>query len=204
MTMRDVVLPTYCFICLAATCAFLIQARAQETNGSAVSAKSVGVARKCSANPVLTQNAKKTPKSKGAPLPEAAPSCLEVKGEAIEVQEFLQGLGREQGWHIGDNHASEGVWTYVRYFGPSELDNYASTSDLKGSVKFSSGRAAVNVRTSELADGYVRVQITAHFLGEGKSTDALGQPATQWPLNSTGLLEAELITALKTTYRPLE
>jgi hypothetical protein len=134
---------------LAAACALLIQVRAQETTKHASITKSAVMTRECSANPVLASNAKKPPKSRTARPSEPAPSCLEVKGETIEVQEFLQALGREQQWRIGENHASEGAWSYLRYFDASELNSYAHTSDVKDSVKLTSGRAAVNVRTSE-------------------------------------------------------
>jgi hypothetical protein len=131
--------------------------------------------------------------------------CLEVKGQAIEVQEFLQRMGREQSWNMGESRASEDSWSYVRYFDAGELAKYADTSTLADAVKFSNGKAAVTVRTTDIEQGYVRVQITAHFQGDGRSTDkVLGQPATQWPLTSKGALETELSTALQIKYRPLE
>lgn len=162
-----------------------------------------GVVRTCSANPGLTSKDKRAAKSKH-PLPaEPAPVCREVAGDAVELQEFLQGQGRTQGWHTGENHASEDSWTYVRYFDADELDKYADTAALAGAVKFSAGKAAVIVRTTDIGGGFVRGQITARFQGEGKSTDALGQPATQWPLASSGLLENELIEAIEKNYHPL-
>jgi hypothetical protein len=52
-------------------------------------------------------------------------------------------------------------------------------------VEFTGGRVAVPLRTQELNEGSVRVQISAHFRGNGKPTDKFsGQPATMWPLNS--------------------
>jgi hypothetical protein len=57
------------------------------------------------------------------------------------------------------------------------------------------------VRTQEVGDGYVRVQIMTHFQGNGKSTDKLsGQQGTVWPLNSKGTLEEELMGALKARF----
>jgi len=51
----------------------------------------------------------------------------------------------------------------------------------------------------------VRVQISVHFQGEGKSTDpAWKQPSTVWPLNSKGIFEKELVTALQARYKPLD
>jgi hypothetical protein len=54
------------------------------------------------------------------------------------------------------------------------------------------------LRTQELNEGYVRVQISTHFQGNGKpSYKFSGQPATMWPLNSKGILEQELIARCK-------
>ena len=106
---------------------------------------------------------------------------------------------------MAESRASEDSWSYVRYFDADELDTYADTASLAGSVKFSNGKAAVIVRTTEIGGGFLRVQIAAHFQGEGKSTDAvLGQPATQWPLASKGVLEKELFTAIEKNYHPLQ
>jgi hypothetical protein len=167
----------------------------------------VGATRPCSANPVLASNStkKKTHKLKHPPAPEPAPTCLEVKGQAIEVQEFLQNAARERTWRIGENLASEDTWSFVRYLSAEELEQFADTKVLLEEVDFTNGKVAVLLRTTDLPDGYVRVQITSHFQGEGKSTDKITpQPATLWPLNSKGVLEKEMVNALQTGYKPLE
>jgi hypothetical protein len=155
---------------------------------------------------MLAPSAKKSAKTKHPLPPETPPTCLEVRGEAIEVQEFLQKLGRDNSWRIGESRAAEDSLSYVRYFNAEELEKYANTAVTPDNgVKFESGRAAVNVRTTELGAGYVRVQILVHFLGEAAANPAaMGQPSTQWPLASNGMLEKELTTALQTKYRPLE
>jgi len=167
---------------------------------------STGFTRACSANLVLAPTAKKQGEHKPKhPLPpEPVPVCVEVKGEAIEVQEFLQAIAREQGWRIGENRESEDTWSFVRYFGADELDTYADTRVLLERVKFTSGKAAVTVRTTDIGEGYVRVQISSQFQGDGKSTDKIsGQPGTVWPLNSRGVLEQNLLGALQSHYKPM-
>jgi hypothetical protein len=162
--------------------------------------------RPCSANPVLAPSNKgKHAQKTKHPLPvEPAPACLEVKGGGIEVQEFLQNTAREQQWRVGENHASEDTWTFVRYFNPDELSKYADTSVLNEPVKFTSGKAAVLVRTSDIENGYVRVQVTAHFQGNGRSTDKVwAQPGDVWPLNSKGALEQEILKPLQTEYKSI-
>jgi hypothetical protein len=164
--------------------------------------------RNCGANPVLasTANKKKPAHKPKIPLAtEPVPTCIEAKGHAIEIQEFLQNMAREQAWRIGENRASEDTWSYVRYLNAEELERFADTKVLIEPVEFVNGKAAVIVRTTDLGDGYVRVQISAHFQGEGRSTDKISpQPATLWPLNSKGVLEQDLVKALQSGYKPLE
>jgi hypothetical protein len=147
---------------------------------------------------------KHAPKTKQRLPPEPAPACLELKGGGIEVQEFLQNTAREQQWRVGENRASEDTWTFVRYFNSDELSKYADTNVLNEAVKFTSGKAAVLVRTSDIENGYVRVQVTAHFQGNGKSTDKVwAQPGEVWPLNSKGALEQEILKPLQTDYKSI-
>ena len=179
---------------------------AQQPAASPTPPESKGFTRTCTANPVLTLVSKKKGEHKPKhPLPpEVPPVCIEVRGEAIEVQEFLQSTAREQAWRIGENRASDDTWSFVRYFSVDELETYADTKVLLETVQFTSGKAAVTVRTTDIGEGYVRVQISTHFQGDGKSADKFsGQPATVWPLNSKGTLEHEMTAALQASYRPL-
>jgi len=139
------------------------------------------------------------------PLPaSAAPACIEVKGEGLEIQEFLQKTAREQSWQIGENRVSDDTWFFVRYLDPDELEKYADTKVLIEPVQFSSGKAAVTLRTTGIGEGFVRVQIMVQVQGEGKSSDkVLRQPGSVWTLNSKGTLEKELVAALQARYKPL-
>ena len=181
---------------------------AQTHSTTALQSNVSASARDCSENPVLanTNNKKKlTHKPKSPSVSEPAPTCTEAKGQSIEIQEFLQNVAREQAWHIGGNRASEDTWSYVRYLNAEELEKFADTKVLIEPVEFTNGKAAVVVRTTDLGDGYARVQISAHFQGEGRSTDKVSpQPATLWPLNSKGVLEQDLVKALQSAYKPLE
>jgi hypothetical protein len=167
---------------------------------SATGSESQTSTRACSANPVLEPTAKKKAarKPKHPLATEVAPVCIEVKGEPIEVQEFLQAFARDQEWRSGEHHASEDTWSFVRYLNVEELGKYADTKVLIESVKFSSGKAAVVVRTSDAGGGYVRVQVTARFQGEGQSEDkVMAQPGSIWTLASRGVFEEEFVGALK-------
>jgi len=193
-----------CFL-LAAACfpAHLCEAQGQ----TPAAATGETATRACSANPVLAYapSKKNAKKLKHPPPPEPAPTCIEVKGEPLSIQEFLQNLAREQSWKIGENQASEDMWSFVRYFNPDELDTFADTQVTIEPVKFTGGKAAATVRTTDIGGGYVRVQISVRIQGEGKSTDpSWKQPMTVWPLNSKGVFEKELVSALQSRYKPLE
>lgn len=166
-----------------------------------------GNSRSCSANPVLDPvvKSKHAKKSKHPPPPEPLPSCLELKGDPIEIQEFLQSVVRELQWRTGENRASEDTWAFVRYLSDEELAKYGDTKVLVEPVDFTGGKAAVLIRTTELPDGYSRVQITLHLQGDGKSTDKIwAQPGNVWNLRSKGVLEKELTDALQTRYKHAE
>ncbi len=186
---------------------FLCGAPTDAQEGAPTASPSTAITRPCSANPVLAyQPSKKNAKKlKHPPAPEPAPTCIEVKGDTLGIQEFLQNLVREKQWRIGENQASEDMWSFVRYFNPDELSAYADTKVSIESVKFTAGKAATIVRTTDLGGDFVRVQISTHFQGEGKSADPTWkQPASVWPLNSRGVFEQELVDALKSQYKPLD
>ncbi len=65
----------------------------------------------------LEGNSKSKPQKKSKHLlaTEPLPAWVELKGEPIEVQEFLQSVVREFQWRVGENHASEDTWSFVRY-----------------------------------------------------------------------------------------
>lgn len=163
--------------------------------------------RTCTANPVLSSGGKKKNASRSKhPLPpEPLPACIEIKGEALEIQETLQAAIRDLKWRVYENHASEDSWTFVRSLNVEELERYADTKVLLEPVEFEYGKAALLVRTTDLGQGFVRVQISAQIQGQGKSSDAVvKQPATSWPLRSKGSLEQELIALLQSRYRHVE
>jgi hypothetical protein len=165
------------------------------------------VTRACSANPVLGPGLKNKPphKPKHPLLPDPPPACLEVKGEALEIQESLQAAVRDLKWRVHENHASEDSWTFVRYLSVEDLEKCADTKVLLEPVEFEGGKAAVVVRTADIGEGFIRVQISAQIQGDGKSVDAVvKQPASSWPLRSKGTLEQELIAALQNRYKHVE
>jgi hypothetical protein len=196
VTFRWVVFP----VSFAFTVALFAAVPSSHPQATAAGSEAQNATRACAANPVLEPTGKKKAAHKPKhPLPpEVAPVCIEVKGEPIEVQEFLQAFARDQEWRSGEHHASEDTWSFVRYLNFEELEKYADTKVLIESVKFSSGKAAVVVRTSDAGGGYVRVQITARFQGEGQSEDkVMAQPGSIWTLMSRGVFEQELVGALK-------
>jgi hypothetical protein len=94
------------------------------------------------------------------------------------VQEFLQSVVREFQWRVGENHASEDTWSFVRYLNDEDLEKYADTKVLLEPVEFTGGKVAVLLRTQELSEGYIRMQIRTHFQGNAKPTSF---PASRQP-----------------------
>lgn len=92
--------------------------------------------------------------------------------------------------------------SFVLYLTDEDLEKYAASKVPLEPVEFTGGKVAVPLRTQELNEGYVRMQISTHLQGNGKPTNAFsGQPATMWPLNSKGIREQELSGALKTRFK---
>jgi hypothetical protein len=56
--------------------------------------------------------------------PEPLPACVELKGEPIEVQEFLPSLVHEIPWRVGESQASESTWSFMRYLNDEDLEKY--------------------------------------------------------------------------------
>jgi hypothetical protein len=137
-------------------CFFLVQffARQPATEVS-TQVTSTANSRPCSANPVLapSSKSKSAKKSKHPLLADPLPSCIEVKGQPIEIQEFLQSDVRELQWHIGENPASEDTWRFVRYLNEEELAKCGGTKVLVEPAQFTGGKAAVLIRTTDLNDG---------------------------------------------------
>ena len=61
----------------------------------------------------------------------------------------------------------------------------------------------VYLRTSELADGYTRVVVTARFDGYGEPEDKFAPKRESWALPSNGVLESSLTTALSKRYETI-
>jgi hypothetical protein len=156
--------------------------------------------RPCSSNTSLppdSKAARESPKNKSAEAPARPSACLEVKGNPNELQEFLQALIRDQKWRIGRERASAESRSFVRYLEPEELARFAHTEILGGRIVWTEGKAALQVTTSEAADGFTRVQIAAKFLGKGNSKERFARPTDFWPLVSRGTLEGSMIAALE-------
>ena len=120
------------FTCFSLHCFFAVQLFNRQRNSPATPIGATTATRPCGANHILTSAEKKKESHKPKhPLPpEPAPVCVEVKGEGIEIQEFLQKTAREQAWRIGENRLSENTRSYVRYLDPGELEKYADTKVL--------------------------------------------------------------------------
>lgn len=127
--------------------------------------------------------------------------CLEVRSTTLDVQEYLQAYGREQKWNLSDEHVAEDAWTFTRKLEREELLRYAQNDASTARVNWTSGVTFVQVKTAELEEGFVRVQITARFQGYGQSLDRFAPQKEFWPLISNGSVERQLISALEIHFK---
>jgi hypothetical protein len=127
--------------------------------------------------------------------------CLEVHSTTLEVQEYLQAYGREQKWNLGDEHVAEDAWTFSRKLERDELLRCTQNDANSERVNWSSGLAFVQVKTAELDEGFVRVQIAVRFQGYGQSLDRFAPQKEFWPLSSNGSLEKQLISVLEMHFK---
>ncbi len=132
---------------------------------------------------------------------EASRSCLEVHSTALEIQEFLQAYGREGKWKLIEEQVGEDAWTFSRKLETDELLQFTKRDANSDGVNWTSGVAFVQVRTVELAGGFVRVQVSARYRGYGQSQDRFAPPKESWPLSSNGGLENHLISILEAHFK---
>jgi hypothetical protein len=169
---------------------------------SSTSPKPAGqvVARPCKSIPVGSKRSKGAHKDISQKLGNASGNatnaCIEVHSTAIEVQEYLQAQGREGKWNLSDEHVAEDAWTFSRKLERDELLRFTKPDASTDRVNWTSGAAFVQVSTVELDDGFVRVEISAHFEGYGQSADRFAPPKGSWPLNSNATLESHLLSIL--------
>jgi hypothetical protein len=128
-------------------------------------------------------------------------ACVEVHSTALEVQEYLQARGREDKWNLIEEHVGEDAWTFTRKLEKDELLQFTKRDANNDGVKWTSGVAFVQLRTTELASGFVRVQVSARFQGYGQSPDRFAPPKESWPLSSNAGLENHLISVLEAHFK---
>lgn len=174
-----------------AVCRFEMPAMAQEPADKP--AAPTLIVRQCPA-PAARKN--KTRAKSAAKMEEFASACLEAKGSPLEFQEFFQSYVRAQSWQISDEKIVEDGWIFSRSLTKDELLQCAKEGLFAGRVKWTEGKALVQVRTRELDGGFSRVEIIARFQGGGENVDRFAPPRDSWDLESNGALEKILIAAL--------
>jgi hypothetical protein len=127
-------------------------------------------------------------------------ACVEVRANALSVQEYLQKLVWDLRWTVNDEQATEDLWSFTMALNADELAAYTKPfSDPK--IEWSAGKTAVNVRTAGLQDGFVRVVVTAKFDGYGVPEDKFAPKRESWPLTSSGALELKIANAVRDHFR---
>jgi hypothetical protein len=156
--------------------------------------------RECKPGFDVSASKKKKPQQsqKGQVAAEAPASqvCLEIPYPDLMIQERLQNYVRAERWNISDEQTSEDTWTFFLLLSKEQLGSYTKPQILP-KVTWHGGKASVQVRTSELPDGFTRIVLSARFEGYGKAEDQFAAQRESWPLSSNGKLESSLLSILK-------
>lgn len=168
------------------------------------SASSDSLVRPCA----MPAHAKPGRKDKTKRKPSTAPdetafACLEAKDSPLNIQQFFQSYVRAQAWRFGEEKIIADGWIFARYLDKDELLQFAKEGPLAGHVTWTEGKAVVQVATRELDDGYTRAEISAHVQGFGQNVDRFAPARDTWHLDSSGLLEKNLIAALEDHFKSL-
>jgi hypothetical protein len=180
--------------------------RAKTTMGFLPRSPSVdSLARPCNNTPIGPKASKGTKKKGKKDLGDAgadsAGACVEVRSRALEIQEYLQAYGREQKWNLSDEHVAEDAWTFTRKLDREEFLRYTKNNANTDRINWTSGEAFVQVKTLDLDEGFIRVQVSARFRGYGQNLDQFAPPKESWPLSSNRTLENQLVSALEAHYK---
>jgi hypothetical protein len=120
---------------------------------------------------------------------------LEVRLSALDTLEYLQKFIREQQRFTKDEQASEETWTFTISLDKEKPARYTKPfADPR--MHWRGGKDLVQIGAMEQSDGYTHVVVSARFDGFGESEDILAARRDAWPMESNGILESELISAI--------
>ncbi|HYL63622.1 MAG TPA: hypothetical protein VE077_13470 [Candidatus Methylomirabilis sp.] len=170
-------------------------AQARQKEGT--TSETVAAARPCQAGSDAEPGKKRKPgKKKETPAVAGEPGCLEVHATVIEVQEYLQQYVREQRWDITNEKVAEDAWTFYMQLEKEEIPKYAKPEAGEEHVIWTGGQAYVQAETSEIDDGYTRLQVKVRIDAYGQSRDRFAPQKKSRELASSGALETNLAAAL--------
>ena len=156
--------------------------------------------RTCPANWSVPAGKKMPGKKAKASAAKASAACIEVAAGMLEIQEYLQSLGRKEKWALSDEHLMEDSWVFSRELSKQELLDATKRNSNSARVEWAGGTATVNVSSIVLPDGITRTVIDASFRGYGTNADQFAPEKEYWDLESNGNLEQSLIAALKSHF----
>jgi hypothetical protein len=181
-------------------CALAINRRVAAQGPSADTTRATGATRLCASTAAETtpsNNAKHPDTATLNTQVDIAPSCLEIKATALEIQEHLKAIVREKRWTIGQAQTSADSYSFYRLLDRDELTEVAKTEILGGRITWTEGKAFVMARITDAGDGFTRVIVSARIQGRGQTAEHFARPSDLWPLVSKGTLEGGMIAALE-------
>lgn len=161
-----------------------------------------GTARHCTGswNTSAPEAKKKRPKNSPRESHDA-PACIELSASALEIQEYLQSFSRNQRWTIVEEHVTEDSWIFSLALSKDELVGSTRADSDPERVQWRSGTALVQISSTTLADGFTRTIVRGRFRGYGEAEDKFAPQRGYWELESSGTLEASIVSALKVRFK---
>ena len=190
-----------CLALLLVGCSLAASTAGQER--AEKSSVAAALSRPCPAQQMSSGRKHKTKGKSARNTEEAVSGCLEAKGSTLDIQEFFQSYLRAQSWQFGEEKIVADGWMFVRYLDKDELLQFAKEGVFASRVRWTGGKALVQVTTREIDGGFTRVEITAQLQGNGQNVDRFAPARDSWDLDSTGTLEKNLIAALDAHFRSL-
>jgi hypothetical protein len=104
---------------------------------------------------------------------------------------------KEQGWKVVDLKSAKSQIRAFRHLGRDDLLRVAHTSLATSEVRWSQGRADLRLNLEEASSGSTRIDLSLRILAYAETSLPLLRPTNWFPLPSRGILESELLAALK-------
>ena len=122
--------------------------------------------------------------------------CIDIKGDLIEVKEFVASALQEKGWSPLPPHLPDRL-SLSKRVEPEELRHIAVTQIAGGNIHWTEGRVDLTLAFESRGKGNTEVRLFLNILGRGNTSLPIMRPSDLWPLTSTGRLEHDVLAGME-------